>query len=120
MAGLVVFVILGSVARTVDVPRTGYGIKSDEATYVAMALSLAHDRNLSYERQDLERFAGLYHQGPDGIFLKRGKTLRISVRSPFPFVHLNKATEPRRGPPLSTARPSSTRSSQRPLSGSSA
>ena len=60
-----------------------------------MALSLAHDWNLSYERQDLERFAGLYHQGPDGIFLKRGKTLRISVRSPFPFVHLNKATEPR-------------------------
>ncbi len=60
-----------------------------------MALSLAHDRNLSYERQDLERFAGLYHQGPDGIFLKRGKTLRISVRAPFPFVHLNTATEPR-------------------------
>lgn len=95
MVGLVIFVILGSVARTVDVPRTGYGIKSDEATYVAMALSLAYDGNLSYERRDLERFAGLYHQGPDGIFLKRGKTLRISVRSPFPFVHLNKATEPR-------------------------
>jgi hypothetical protein len=95
MVGVVIFVILGSVARTVDVPRTGYGIKSDEATYVAMALSLAYDGNLSYERRDLERFAGLYHQGPDGIFLKRGKTLRISVRSPFPFVHLNKATEPR-------------------------
>ncbi len=95
MVGLVIFVILGSVARTVDVPRTGYGIKSDEATYVAMALSLAYDGNLSYERRDLERFAGLYHQGPDGIFLKRGKTLRLSVRSPFPFVHLNKATEPR-------------------------
>ncbi len=89
------FVILGSLARTVDVPRTGYGIKSDEATYVAMALSLAYDANLSYERRDLERFAGLYHQGPDGIFLKRGKTLRLSVRAPFPFVHMNKATEPR-------------------------
>ncbi len=93
--GVVLLIIALSVARTVDVPRAGYGIKSDEATYVAMALSLAHDRNLSYERQDLERFAGLYHQGPDGIFLKRGKTLRISVRAPFPFVHLNTATEPR-------------------------
>ncbi|MGE3179031.1 MAG: glycosyltransferase family 87 protein, partial [Vicinamibacterales bacterium] len=87
LLGLVLLVILISVARAVDVPRAGYGVKSDEATYVAMALSLAHDGNLSYERRDYERFTGIYHQGPEGIFLKRGRRLRLSVRPPFPFVH---------------------------------
>ena len=38
--------MLLSLARSVDVPRTGYGIKSDEATYVAMALSVAYDGDL--------------------------------------------------------------------------
>jgi hypothetical protein len=93
LTGIVLVVILLSVARTVDVPRAGYGIKSDEATYVAMALSLAHDGNLSYERRDFERFAGLYRSGPEGIFLKRGRDLRVSVRAPFPFVHLISRTD---------------------------
>lgn len=83
--GLVVLLL--AFAWTVDVPRTTYGIKSDEATYVTMALSLAHDGNLSYEAQDYERFAALYRSGPEGIFLKQGRQLRISVRPPFPFVH---------------------------------
>jgi len=37
--------------------------------YVAAALSAAFDGNLSFERRDLERFEGLYHKGPEGIFL---------------------------------------------------
>jgi len=94
LAGIVIVIVMGAVARTVDVPRAGYGVKSDEATYVGMALSVAFDRNLSYERRDLERFAGLYHQGPEGIFLKRGKTLRLSARAPFPFVHLVRRDDP--------------------------
>ena len=80
--------IAACLAISVDVPRTGYGIKSDEATYVAATLSLAYDGDLKYERRDLDRFAGIYHSGPEGIFLKRGKDLRIRVRAPFPFVHL--------------------------------
>ncbi len=71
-------------------PRTGYGVKSDEATYVAMALSVAYDGDLTYEKRDLERFAGLYHSGPNGIFLKRGKHLRVAWGGPFPFVRLMK------------------------------
>jgi hypothetical protein len=94
LLALVVFAVLLAVARSVDVPRAGYGVKSDEATYVAMALSLAYDGNLSYEARDLERFAGLYHQGPDGIFLKRGSQLRVSIRAPFPFLHLIQRTDP--------------------------
>ena len=94
LLALVLFVVAASAALSVDVPRTGYGVKSDEATYVVMALSVAHDWDLSYERRDLERFAAIYHSGPEGIFLKRGRELRLSVRPPFPFVHLVRRADP--------------------------
>ena len=57
---------------SIDVARTTYGIKGDEATYVAMALSVAHDGDLAYEARDIERFYQIYHDGPQGIFLKQG------------------------------------------------
>ena len=59
-------------ALSIDVVRTTYGLKGDEATYVAMALSAAYDGDLAYEAQDVERFYQIYHDGPQGIFLKRG------------------------------------------------
>jgi hypothetical protein len=90
LVAFVVFVVLLALARSVDVPRSGFGVKSDEATYVAMALSVAYDGDLTYEKRDLERFAGLYHSGPNGIFLKRGKHLRVDVVGAFPFVRLTK------------------------------
>jgi hypothetical protein len=93
LVALVVFVVLLSLARSVDVPRTGYGVKSDEATYVAMALSVAYDGDLTYEKRDLERFAGLYHSGPNGIFLKRGKNLRVEFGGPL-LVRLVKSDDP--------------------------
>jgi hypothetical protein len=77
LVACVVFFVLLALARSADVPRSGYGVKSDEATYVAMALSVAYDGDLAYEKTDLERFAGLYHSGPNGIFLKRGKHVRV-------------------------------------------
>ena len=89
---LVVFAVAASYAISVDVPRTGYGVKSDEATYVATALSAAYDGNLSFERRDLERFESLYQSGPEGIFLKRGKQLRIHPSLVFPFVRTVKAS----------------------------
>ena len=91
---LVLLALSGALAMSVDVPRTAYGIKSDEATYVAAALSVAFDGNLAFERRDLERFAGLYHSGPEGIFLKRGKRLSIRVQPPFPFVHVIRRPDP--------------------------
>jgi hypothetical protein len=91
----VLLIVTLAAAISVDVVKTGYGVKSDEATYVAMALSLAYDHDLTYERRDLERYAGLYRHGPDGIFLKRGKQLRIGFRSTPPFVHLIKSADPR-------------------------
>jgi hypothetical protein len=92
--GLVLLAIAGSIALSVDVPRVSYGLKSDEATYVAAALSLAHDGDLGFERRDLERFSGLYHSGPDGIFLKRGKKLRIALGGTFPFIRIEKRPDP--------------------------
>ncbi len=69
---------LGSYAAlSVDVVRTGFGIKGDEATYVAMALSAAYDGDLTYQATDIERFYRLYKSGPEGIFLKRGGGSRI-------------------------------------------
>jgi hypothetical protein len=91
----VLLLIALAAAVSVDVVRTGFGIKGDEATYGAMALSLAYDRDLSYERQDLERFWRLYRSGPEGIFLKRGKQLRIRLRAAPPFVSELKSPDPR-------------------------
>ena len=92
VVGCVLFAILASLALTVDVPRiqpTFEGdIKSDEATYVAATLSLAYDGDLVFQRRDLERFAGFYHRGPEGIFLKRGKTLDIQRAHQFPYVRI--------------------------------
>jgi hypothetical protein len=91
----VLLVVALAAAMSVDVVKNGYGVKSDEATYVTMALSLAYDRNLSYERRDLERYFGLYRSGPDGIFLKRGKRLRVRVDAAPPFLHLTKTPDVR-------------------------
>ena len=95
LTGGVLFIFLIAAAVSVDVVQAGYKVKSDEATYVGMALSLAYDHDLSYERQDLERFWGLYGQGPEGIFLKRGKQLRIRLGAAPPFLRVTRIVDPR-------------------------
>src|SRR5580704_10781019 len=95
LAGAALLIVLLAAAISVDVVHAGYNVKSDEATYVAMTLSLAYDGDLSYERRDLERFWGLYESGPEGIFLKRGKRLKIGLALAPPFVRVTKAPDPR-------------------------
>lgn len=98
-AGFVLFVVAAAWALTADPIHLGPGvpgeIKGDDAVYVAAALSAAFDGNLSFEQRDLERFEGLYHRGPEGIFLKRGKTLQIRASSNFPFIRIEKRPDPR-------------------------
>src|SRR5207249_10113417 len=53
------------------------------------------DHALAYDRGDLERFWGLYHTGPEGVFLKRGKTLQVRGQREFPFVRILKRSDPR-------------------------
>lgn len=61
-----------SAALSLDVVQAGFGVKGDEATYVAMTLSVAYDGDLAYEARDVRRFFRIYQGGPEGIFLKRG------------------------------------------------
>jgi hypothetical protein len=90
VAGGILLIVCLAAALSVDVVKTGYGIKGDEATYVASGLSAAFDGDLTYQKRDLERFFGFYRAGPEGIFLKRGKVLRLAVDGTPPFVHLVK------------------------------
>jgi hypothetical protein len=85
-----IFVLVLAVwaALNIDPPRTGMGLKGDEATYVALALSAAYDGDLTFQRRDLERFWAEYQCGPDGIFLKRGKLVRLKLTAQPPFVRL--------------------------------
>ena len=92
-AGAVLLVVALAAALSVDVVKTGFGVKGDEATYVSMALSLAYDHDLTYERRDLDRFYGLYRSGPDGIFLKKGKQLHVRADARPPFIHLLKTPD---------------------------
>ena len=60
-------IVLALAGRLIDVPRLAGKVKGDEATYVAMTLSLAHDGDLRYEPKDLARFQQVYRQGPSGV-----------------------------------------------------
>lgn len=71
VALFVAFLLTGTLL--LNVVRTVGGLKGDEATYVAMALSVAYDADLSYTHQDLTRFYEVYGSGPEGIFLKPGQ-----------------------------------------------
>ena len=99
IVGFVLFVVAAAWALTADPIHVGPGaageIKGDDAVYVTAALSAAFDGNLSFEQRDLERFEGLYHKGPEGIFLKRGKTLRLAAGGGFPFLRIVKEPDPR-------------------------
>ena len=70
---LLLFAFLAVAALLINPVRTTYGLKSDEATYVSMALSIAHDGDVAFQQRDLARFWPLYESGPEGIFLKRGR-----------------------------------------------
>ena len=73
-------------AVTVDAVNGYPPLKGDEATYISMAFSLAFDGDLAFERKDLDRFWAYEQVRPDGIFLKRGKMLRVKLVPTPPFV----------------------------------
>ena len=87
LAALALLVVGSLAALSIDVPRTLFGLKGDEATYVAMALSLAHDGDLVYGRHDEERFFSIYNGGPSGIYLKKGVRSFYYVDGVFPYIH---------------------------------
>jgi len=65
-------VILLSWLWTGSVYREGRnGFYADEASYFAIAQSLAHDGDLKYTRDDILRIRRDFPDGPQGIFLKK-------------------------------------------------
>ena len=93
LAALVVIAIL--ITLPVDVPKT-FGIKGDESTYVAMALSLAYDGDLKFRQEDLQRFEQIYGIGPEGIFLKQGYRLQVVLSAGWPPIRIEKTRRPAR------------------------
>lgn len=93
LTALATGVFLLAIAVSVDFPRASLGFKGDEATYYGLAKSLARDGDFTYTRQDLVRVWEEY-SAPEGIFLKRGRTVRLDVGGPFPFVHWRSAPDP--------------------------
>ena len=94
VAGAILLVVALAAAVSIDVVKTEMGVKGDEATYVAMTLSVAFDHDLVYQRRDLERFWGLYRSGPEGIFLKRGESIHVRFRGSPPYVHVSRVADP--------------------------
>ncbi len=70
------FVIGASLVSDLPVTRRRV-FQSDEATYYAMAESIARDFDLTYTRQDLARSYREFPGGPQGVFLKRVEGDRI-------------------------------------------
>ncbi len=96
-AGLLVTAAVGlvllGIAFSIDFPRASIGFKGDEATYYMLGHSLAEDADFTYERKDLIRVWREYH-APEGVFLKRGKSVHVAWDGRFPFVHWVKSDDP--------------------------
>jgi len=60
-------------ALWIDFKKSSTYLFSDEASYYSMAVSLAYDFNLSFEKSDLSRIYRIWHAGPQGIFLKKNR-----------------------------------------------
>jgi hypothetical protein len=79
---------------SIDFRRPAWAFKGDEATYYSLAHSLARDGDFTFERKDLVRVWEEYSGGPEGIFLKRGKKIRLHRSDRFPYVRWDKLEDP--------------------------
>ena len=79
-AAILLLVVYGGIALTVDFPRTAIGIQSDEATYYMMGHSLAADGDLTYRRSDLTRVWKEFSSGPSGAATLAG--VRVALGDP--------------------------------------
>jgi hypothetical protein len=83
---LLLLLVYGGLAVSVDFPRAAIGIQSDEATYYMMGYSVALDGDLTYRREDLMRVWREFPSGPTGVFLKKGRDITdwgVMRRPPF-------------------------------------
>jgi hypothetical protein len=95
-ATVAVAIVLLTWALTVDFTKVSYGFFSDGATYYSLAHSIADDFDFEYRREDLVRVWREFPSGPEGIFLKRGRDVDVSVGGGFPFVQVQTRDDPDR------------------------
>jgi hypothetical protein len=88
VAAVLLALLLGGFALAVDFPKAAYGFQSDEASYYTLGHSLARDGDFAFDRGDLARVYQEFPTGPEGIFLKKGRTRWIEGRSGFPWIGL--------------------------------
>ena len=93
-ATLAIAIVLLTWAVTVDFTKVSYGFFSDGATYYSLAHSLAEDFDFEYRRDDLVRVWREFPSGPEGIFLKRGRDVDVSIGGGFPFVQVSTRDDP--------------------------
>ena len=89
-----IFLALAGFSLSLDLPRTKLGFQGDEATYYSLGHSLARDLDFTFERRDLVRVWDEF-PAPEGIFLKRGKTIDLQRAGTFPYVRLVRTPDPR-------------------------
>jgi hypothetical protein len=94
IAAIALGLLLLACALSIDFPKASLGFKGDEATYYSLAHSLARDGDFAFERKDLIRVWEEYSGGPEGIFLKRGKKIRLHRSDRFPYVRWDKLEDP--------------------------
>ena len=93
IASVAVALVLVAIALTIDIPKAVQGYKGDEATYYSLGHSLARDFDFAFERRDLVRVWEEF-PGPEGIWLKRGKAIRVGLTGQWPFVRWTKREDP--------------------------
>lgn len=96
LATMVVGALLLGFALSVQFPVVAFGFQSDEATYYSLGHSLAKDGDAQFQRRDLVRVWKEFPTGPEGIFLKRGRHVRVEAGGGFPYVHLVTTPDSRR------------------------
>ncbi len=93
-ATFAIAIVLLTWALTVDFTKVSYGFFSDGATYYSLAHSIADDFDFEYRKEDLVRVWREFPSGPEGIFLKRGRDIDVSLGGGFPFVHVATRQDP--------------------------
>ena len=95
VATLVLGLLLLGFALTVKFPVVAHGFQSDEATYYSLGHSVAQDGDMQFQREDLVRVWKEFPSGPQGIFLKRGRSFHLGLQGRPPFVRWVKGPDTR-------------------------
>jgi len=95
VAAILLGLLLTGFALAVDFPKASLGFQSDEATYYTLGHSIAEDGDFAFDRGDLARVWREFPSGPEGIFLKKGKSRWIEHTGSFPWIGLASGPDPR-------------------------